>query len=358
MAKTTRSSSSIKLGPQSTLEELLGGMETAQYSPKEQRKIDEINAKIRQIESGQGSSVNSGTVNPNAPFMGAYGGSSNDAGKLADLRQQLADIEAGAEKKRSGGFIQEGIEKLARMGEEGVDMTSYNAGKDASNEFANLLKGYTESGGLPNQGDVTQANDLASQLFSARKVALDQSIQDQTTAFQRDAARRGTMANDPVFAAKMRTGFLRQQDLLSAEQQAQGTQIAMSLPGQRLGYAGQRADVLNTVADRDNARYQQGIANLAALLGVGQSQLGMEQAWRLNTGTRETKNTSSDPFGTAMSGVGAIAGIAGSLMTGIPALSAGTSFSTALNKGTNMGGNMLNAGTQPNYSLGNYALRY
>lgn len=343
MSTTTKSSSTqgVNLGPQSSLEEYLGGQEQTIYSPAQKSRITEIQEELKTIGDKQ-------VVAPSGRLVKSK----------KKLEEELYQIEQDAQKKRTGGLLEEGVKKLADLGAAGAPTELFNEGQAAGKDLATLLKSYQESGGLPGEQDITQANSLASNLFSARRTQLQQSLQDQYTDYQREAGRRGFASNDPVLNAKLRTGFMRQQDMLNAEQQAQGTQIAMGLPGQRLGFAAQRADTLSTLADRENARYQQGIANLSALLGVGQSMLQGEQNWRYTTSDKwsESKQTESG-LGPALSAVSAPIAAAGGIMSGIGAMQQGTSFSKLFAPAAQAAPQVAPQAS-PNYNLGNYNLRF
>ena len=118
----------------------------------------------------------------------------------------------------------------------------------------------------------------------------------------------------------------REQALLGAEQTGYAAQFAMQLPGQRLRYAGQQADVYNALA----AQAQQ---NRLTLLGVGQNVLNSERQFRLSTGQQWSTGNQSQVSGGGLKGAltGALggAGAGMGIASGIGALGGGSSFGAA-----------------------------
>jgi hypothetical protein len=76
----------------------------------------------------------------------------------------------------------------------------------------------------------------------------------------------------------------------------------MNLPGQRLSFAGQRADVLGALSN-------QAMQNRASLFGLGQSALGAEREFRLATATRTNSQSGGGGVGGAIPGALGGAGI-------------------------------------------------
>jgi hypothetical protein len=182
----------------------------------------------------------------------------------------------------------------------------YAAGNQSTRDLASLLKQYSQSGGLPNQNDISQANGIASNLFSARQTALDQSFTDQNTEAQRLAARLGRPINDPILQAKLRTGFIRQSDLLNSEKSSAAQQLALQLPGQRLGYAQQATGVLNNFGN-------QALANQQYLFGLGNSIGNQERNFRLKTSDKYSNSSTNLWRGLS----GAISGAIGGAGSGL-----------------------------------------
>jgi hypothetical protein len=158
--------------------------------------------------------------------------------------------------------------------EQGPGASDVSSAVGSSRDLATLLEQYMKTGGLPGQGDIDQAQGLAGGMFNARRTALSQSMQDQEVLAAREAARLGRSTTDPVLQNKLRGGFMRQQDSLMAEQTDFGNRIAMDLPGRRLGFANDRANVLNNLA-------AQAFSNRAAILAAGSNLFNNERNARL-----------------------------------------------------------------------------
>lgn len=171
-------------------------------------------------------------------------------------------------------------------------------------DLASMLQQMSASGGLPNAQDISTAGGFANQIFQARQVGLDQSFTQQNTEAERLAARLGRPVNDPIIQAKLRTGYMQQQDSLNAEKTGYGAQMALSLPGQRLAYAGQRSDVMNNLAS-------QAFSNRAALLAQGSQLANDERNFRVQTATRGGTQNSTSGGGIGGAIDGALGGLAG-----------------------------------------------
>lgn len=284
--KTNKQTSSVQLGPQSSLEELLGGRETLQI---DQRRIDELKALQNDIISRVG-----------------------DKGKKSkqykEYQKQIDQLMKSPSLKRTGGEIESLYQRLSKDLQAGPDLTRFKQAQEAGTDLEKMLLEYQKTGGLPGQEDITQAGSLAQNLFAARRQALQQDLEDQYTQFEQEMGRRGLMTNDPVARAKMRTGFMRQRDLLGAEQQAQATGIAMGLPGQRVGAATQRYNLLGEMFNAEDALYQRGLSNLQTLIGTGSSLLGQEQNWRYTISPKTQAQTTP--------GGGFVGGLANTLALG------------------------------------------
>lgn len=157
---------------------------------------------------------------------------------------------------------QANYEKYFGLANAGPGESDVSAAATGGRDLAALLAEYAKSGGMPGQADIAQGQTLAGGMFNARRTALNQSMQDQEVLAAREAARLGRPTTDPILQNKLRGGFMRQQDLLMAEQSDFGNRIAMGLPGQRLGFAQERSNVLNNLA-------AQAFSNRAAILAAG-----------------------------------------------------------------------------------------
>lgn len=215
------------------------------------------------------------------------------------------------EEDHGKGLLPTRFEELDSLVQKGPGERDVTAGLDAQRGLADMLGEMSKTGGLPGQQDIEQANTLAGGLFNARRTALDQSFTDQSTEANRLAARLGRSTNDPILQAKLRTGFMRQKDLLQAEQSDYGNQLALSLPNQRLSYASGRADVLGGLAS-------QAFQNRAAILSMGSQLGGAERQFRIATGTQVGKGEQKSGGGVAGAISGGIAGAgAGMSMMGL-----------------------------------------
>jgi hypothetical protein len=123
-------------------------------------------------------------------------------------------------------------------------------------------------------------------LFGARRTALGQSFEDQLMQSNRQAALMGRAQNDPILKAKLAQEQIRQQAMLDAEQGGLATQLAMQLPGQRLGFAQQRSQILGGLAT-------QAMANRQALAALGSGIMNSERGFRLDTGLRFNTGTAN-----------------------------------------------------------------
>jgi len=159
-------------------------------------------------------------------------------------------------------------------------------------------------GGLPDQNDIGAANRFAHDMFAARRLGLQQSMQDQMTSYNRQLAASGRDINDPIARARFYEQQQRAESMLGAEQQGYASQLALALPQQRLGYQAQAAQVRDALAT-------QALQNRANLLGLGSNLMNAERAFRVETGTRWGEQKSGGGFGGALTGLigGATAGI-------------------------------------------------
>lgn len=190
------------------------------------------------------------------------------------------------------------FEGLINQGAGGQDVAT---GTQAQRDLAALLDQYSKSGGLPNAQDISTSQGFAKDIFARRQEELNQSFIQQNTEAQRLAGRLGRPVNDPILQAKLRTGYLNQQDLLNAEKQGFATQTALALPQQRLGYATDRTNLLSGLAS-------QAFQNRAALLEAGSNLLGAERNYRLGRSGQTITAESGGGLGGALSGLLAGAG--------------------------------------------------
>lgn len=245
------------------------------------------------------------------------------AGAIPKSSTQTVDAGQATDRERQGLGLQDRsakeLEGLTAVGPGERDVT---ASLGATRDLAGMLDEYTKSGGLPGQNDISAASGFAGSIFDPQRTALKQSFVEQTTEANRQAALLGRSVDDPILQAKLRTGMMNQEAKLNSEQGAFGSQLALSLPGQRLGLAGQRADILSNLAS-------QAFSNRSALLALGSGIAGAERQFRLNTATR--KSETGGGLGGALEG-----GLAG-FGTGMKLFGAGGGFNFDDGAGTGAG---------------------
>jgi hypothetical protein len=195
------------------------------------------------------------------------------------------------------------LQDFVNRGPGGQDVTNAYG---AQTDLAAMLKQMQESGGLPAGTDIAQAQNLAGGMFQAQRVGLQQNFLDQSQQADRQAALMGRGGNDPVLRAKLAQEQTRQSAMLDAQQGAFGQNLAMQLPGQRLGFAGQRANVLGGLAT-------QAMQNRQSIAAMGEGIMNQERNFRLQTAKRYGEQTQSSGGGIG----GAISGALGGAGTGM-----------------------------------------
>lgn len=256
----------------------------------------------------------------------------------------------------------QGLQGLVGKGPGESDVT---AGLDSTRGLANMLEQYRNTGGLPDQSDMQTARGYTNDIFAAQQTALNQGFEDQNIQANRLAAQLGRPVNDPILRAKLAQDQIRQQQLLESQKTGFTAQYAQNLPMQRLGFAGQLADVRNSLAS-------QAMSNRQALLGMGQSiqtnernfRLAQSNRWATGSQTGESGGGVKGAIGGFMGGLGMLASFAGmgaggggggmggmfgggqSKTMAQPSMSGGTGF---LGVDTSMGMGM--APTQPSFLM-------
>jgi hypothetical protein len=230
------------------------------------------------------------------------------------------------ENAASAGMMQD-YSAMRGMVDAGPGASDVTAGTNSARDLASMLGQYQQSGGMPGAQDITQANTAAGGLFQGQRMALKQNFMDQETQNAQNAAVMGRGMNDPVLRNKLMQEQTRQQMQLDANQGSLSQQLAMAMPGQRLGYATQKTNVLQGLAS-------QAMSNRQALLAMGEGMQTNERNFRLQSGERYGEQTQKGSIG------GAIAG-------GLAGLGAGLSAASGFQSGGSGGG----GGAQP-FSLG------
>jgi len=154
-----------------------------------------------------------------------------------------------------------------------------SAALGSQRSFAQMLNEFSQGGFLPGQQDWAQANMFTQQAFAPQQEQMNQFFQEQNMMGQRQGAIMGRGVNDPVMRAKLAQEQARQQSMLGAQQTAFGSQFALSLPQQRLQFAGMEADQRGQLA-------QQAMANRQLISGMGNSIREQERNYRLNIASK------------------------------------------------------------------------
>jgi hypothetical protein len=141
----------------------------------------------------------------------------------------------------------------------------------AQNDLANLYGQYQQSGGLPNQQDLSASNAFAAQQFAPQQVALQQAFQTQIQQANQHAALSGRSTNDPILRAKLAQEQTRQQAQLQAQQGAFAGQTAMGLSDKRLQFAEGRSNALSS-------QLQSRIGLAQNIFGLGTQVASQDQA--------------------------------------------------------------------------------
>lgn len=242
---------------------------------------------------------------PFLPILGALGGLFGGGGKSTSIGLDLSDPSA-LENLLSGtggqpGALQSQFQSLSDLVASGPGREDIQAGVESQRGLAALLAEMQETGGLPQQEDIQSGEAIARRLFGGQRTALEQQFEQQSIQASRQAAIAGRGGADPILQAKLAQEQSRQAALLEAQQGSAAQQLALSLPGQRLGFAGQRADVLTGLGQR-------ALQNRLTLTQLGQSLLGQEREFRVRTATKNIQEGGG--LGQALSGAisGGIAG--------------------------------------------------
>lgn len=227
---------------------------------------------------------------------GLLGGIAGAAGNKQESTSGLnMGAASGLENSAGGGLSKDYASLRSMFDQGGPNAGDYSKGTQAQRDFAAMLGQYSKSGGLPGQGDLDTANVFAQRAFDPQRVQMQQGFEDQKVEASRLSASLGRSVDDPILQAKLRSEMMRQQSSLGAQQGAFANQMALQLPGQRLGYAGQQAGVLDDIGQRASANRQ-------LLMSLGSQILGNERAFRMNTAERWGEQKSGGGIEGAMNG--------------------------------------------------------
>ncbi len=290
MPQTSNSIQGVDLRKRGAFESYLTGS-SGGLSEAERRQLDTLSNELKNVQNA---------VDP----LG------NNKGKIDSLKKQIANINANASRKGRAGAIESQYKELASLVGQGPGSQDVTASLDASRSLAAMLGDYSKSGGLPGSEDISTANQFTNDIFAAQQEGLNQ----QFNLFNQDAARQAALSgrgsSDPILRSRLMETQFNAQNMLNAQKTGFSANFAQNLPMQRLGFAGQQADVLSGLAS-------QAMTNRASLFGLGQSALNNERNWRYTISNKTGQNTSGGGLGGAITGAlggaGAAAGIMGAL---------------------------------------------
>ena len=256
------------------------------------------------------------------------------AGAVSGASDKTSNTTSRLEVDDPGAFEQSLVEnqkdifaQLKGLTQAGPGQSDVTASVGAQHDLANLLQQAQATSGLPTQSDIKRSQDLTQALFAPQRTALSQAFEEQGVQAGRQAAFLGREGNDPILAAKLAQSQTRQGALLESQQGAAAQQLAFQLPGQRLQFAGQRADVLGNLAN-------QAFQTRGSLLAQGNQLSQQERAFRAQTGTQQ--GTSTQQGSAAQALAGGFAGLGQGLSAGA---GIGKLFGGSFNSSGFFGGN-------------------
>lgn len=214
---------------------------------------------------------------------------------------------------KANASLNSNFDTMGRYVDQGPGSSDISAGLKSQTDLAEMLKRYSEGGYNPTDADISSSNSVASKLFGAQRVSMNQSFADQTTQANRQAALMGRDLNDPILRAKLAQEQTRQSAYLDANQGAFAQNYALNQPGQRLSFASQRAGILSGLAT-------QAMSNRQALLAMGSQLQTGERNFRLATAGHYGNSDQASGGGLkgALSTMLAVGGTAASLAGGMP----------------------------------------
>lgn len=291
--KGQSSSSSTLTGPASDFENSLAG------TPSGNRA--EIEKQIADLNKGRDAVI-------------AFHGQGAAADVNAKIDKQIANLRAQIQTDKPG-QLEQNYNIFQNYINAGPGQSDVTAGYEAQKGLASMYGDYAQSGGLPSQGDINTSNQFASQLFAPQQTALNQSFTDQNIEANRRAALMGRSLNDPILAAKLATEQTRQSQFLNSQMGSAASQMALALPGQRLGFEQQKAGILSGLAT-------QAMSNRQQLMAMGEGLMNNERNWRISTAQRNNTSESGGGFGGFLTGALGGAGAGMSLASGFNSPSA------------------------------------
>jgi hypothetical protein len=229
----------------------------------------------------------------------------------AELQKTMQGIVPISQLETMGREAQEkGFADFLRGTELGPGDQDISAALTAQRGFADTLGQFAEGGFLPSEQDFATAQQFTEQAFAPAQQQMAQMFSAQQTQARRLAAQLGRPVNDPVIQAKLAQEQAQQQAMMGAQQTAFGSQFALNLPQQRLGFQGQQASVLGDLANRAQANRQ-------LALSLGSSIQNLERNFRLQAGPqRASQKSTVTSSANALDVIGAGLQIGGAIATG------------------------------------------
>lgn len=250
-----------------------------------------------------GATIGSAVPGVGTLIGGAVGGL---AGLLTSSNSQSNSVgSASPSADKAQGYVDKSLSQQYDFAQAGPGQTDVTNAYQSSLSLAQLFQQYAQTGGLPNQQQTQYAGGVAKNLFAGQQADLNNSFVTQRQQAQQRAAALGRSPDDPVLAAKLATAQTQQQGVLSGQEQGAAQSLALSLPGQQLGYAMQGNQLLQGLAS-------QAFSNRAAILAQGNQIVGADNNLRVKAGTQI--NTVGGGFGNALAG--AVGGAAAGTNTG------------------------------------------
>ncbi len=218
----------------------------------------------------------------------AFGGLSGAANPFADPSKsnnstdmtswlQLAD--AGNNEQLAGQNIGSFFSQLQGLVDQGPGTAAVQQGLQANQGYGNALQSALQNGGMPTDGDYSNAQSIASRLFAPQQQALELQARGLREGQARTAAQLGRNPLDFALSNKLNQQLFDMNGALQAQQGATAQQLALQMPQQRLDLAGQLAQVRSGLAT-------QAMQNRQAILGLGSSIQQADRQFRLNSGVQ------------------------------------------------------------------------
>ncbi len=233
--------------------------------------------------------------------------------------------------KQSTQTLSDQLAALTNLTNAGPGQQAVTNSLSATNSLAEMLKSFSQSGGVPTAGNVASANQYANSIFAPQ-------FQQQNQQNAQLEASLGRSTNDPILQAKLATQQANTQGSFAA-------QYAQQIPINQLNFAQQLAGVQGNLAS-------QAFSNRQALAQMGSGILQNQQNYQLATSQHYGNETQTSgggiagAIGGALGGAGAFLGVGQQL--GLGGSSAGGGAS-ALGQSPQLGSQFS---AQPSYSLG------